>query len=128
MTNQQNTLAVAEVQEHQDSANPPPSVPALQKRIFRNVREPERGTAECVLGIRGVPLEHRTDRLTAAVNNLADARECQKLFQHLNAGRRNGYLEELSRLQPLPERRLDTMRRERVRISQLGDGSFETTY
>jgi hypothetical protein len=135
----------------------------------------------------GVPREHRTDRLSAAVNNLVDTREftrayeallrhyritgqktqaghanengdveqrhyrfkqavdqalmlrgsrdfpnvgayrlfLQKLFQRLNAGRQDRYLEELGKLQPLPEYRLDTMRRERVRVSP---GSLVTVH
>jgi hypothetical protein len=135
----------------------------------------------------GVPLEHRTDRLSAAVNNLIDPREftrayegllrhyrihgqkiqagqanengdieqrhyrfknavdqalmlrgsrdfgsgaayqvfLQKLFQRLNAGRHDRFLEEVSRLQPLPEHRLDSMRRERVRVSP---GSLVTVH
>jgi transcriptional regulator with XRE-family HTH domain len=135
----------------------------------------------------GVPLEHRTDRLSAAVNNLVDTREftrvyeallryyringqkiqagqanengdveqrhyrfknavdqelmlrgsrdftsvaayqmfLQKLFKRLNAGRQDRYLEEVSRLQPLPEHRLDAMRRERVRVSP---GSLVTVH
>jgi hypothetical protein len=135
----------------------------------------------------GVPLEHRTDRLSAAVNNLVDTREftrayeallryyringqktqagqanengdveqrhyrfknavdqelmlrgsrdftsvaayqmfLQKLFKRLNAGRQDRYIEEVSRLQPLPEHRLDAMRRERVRVSP---GSLVTVH
>jgi hypothetical protein len=49
----------------------------------------------------------------------------QKLFQRLNAGRQDRYLEELSKLQPLPEHRLDTLRRERVRVSP---GSLVTVH
>jgi len=41
----------------------------------------------------------------------------QRLFRHLNAGRQERFVEELSRLQPLPEHRLDSVRRERVRVS-----------
>jgi hypothetical protein len=135
----------------------------------------------------GVPLEHRTDRLSAAVNNLVDTREftrayeavlrhyrihgqkaqagqanengdveqrhyrfkqavdqelmlrgsrdfssvaayqafLQKLFKRLNAGRQERYLEEVSRLQPLPEHRLNAMRCERVRVSP---GSLVTVH
>jgi transposase len=135
----------------------------------------------------GVPREHRTDRLSAAVNNLGDTREftrayeallrhyritgqktqagqanengdveqrhyrfkqavdqalmlrgsrdftnvaayrlfLQKLFQRLNAGRQDRYLEERGKLQPVPESRLDTMRRERVRVSP---GSLVTVH
>ena len=49
----------------------------------------------------------------------------QKLFKHLNAGRHDCFLEEVSRLQPLPEHRLDSMRRERVRVSP---GSLVTVH
>jgi hypothetical protein len=135
----------------------------------------------------GVPLEHRTDRLSAAVNNLVDTREftrayeavlrhyringqkaqagqanengdveqrhyrfknavdqelmlrgsrdfnsvaayqafLQRLFKRLNAGRQDRFLEEVSRLQPLPVHRLDAMRRERVRVSP---GSLVTVH
>ena len=145
------------------------------------------GLQNALWELGGVPLEHRTDRLSAAVNNLVDTREftqayegllrhyrihgqkiqagqgnengdveqrhyrfkqavdqalmlrgsrdfvskaayqlfLQKLLERLNAGRRDRYLEELSRLQPLPEHRLDTMRRERVRVSP---GSLVTVH
>ena len=43
----------------------------------------------------------------------------------MNAGRQERYLEEVSKLQPLPEHRLDTMRRERVRVSP---GSLVTVH
>jgi hypothetical protein len=43
----------------------------------------------------------------------------------LNAGRQDRYLEEVSRLQPLPEHRLDAMRLERVRVSP---GSLVTVH
>jgi hypothetical protein len=49
----------------------------------------------------------------------------QKVFKHLNAGRQDRFLEEVSRLQPLPEHRLDSMRRERVRVSP---GSLVTVH
>ena len=49
----------------------------------------------------------------------------QKLFKRLNAGRQDRYLEEVSRLQPLPEHRVDAMRRERVRVSP---GSLVTVH
>jgi hypothetical protein len=137
------------------------------------------GLQNALWELGGVPLEHRTDRLSAAVNNLVDTREftrayeallrhyringqkaqagqanengdveqrhyrfknaldqtlmlrgsrdfgsvaayqvfLQNLFKHLNAGRRDRFLEEVSRLQALPEHRLDSMRRERVRVS-----------
>jgi hypothetical protein len=41
----------------------------------------------------------------------------RKLFAKMNAARRERFAEELSQLQPLPHGRLDTMRRERVRVS-----------
>jgi hypothetical protein len=40
-----------------------------------------------------------------------------KLFTRLNAGRREKYLDEVAQLRPLPEQRLDSLRRERVRVS-----------
>src|SRR5581483_11498879 len=49
----------------------------------------------------------------------------QWLFQRLNAGRHDRFLQEVSRLQPLPEHRLDTVRRERVRVSP---GSLVTVH
>lgn len=126
-----------------------------------------------------MPLEHRSDRMSAAVNNLTDLSEfraayaallkhysvegqkiqagranengdieqrhyrlkqaiaqalmlrssrdfqslaeyekfLRNLFARLNAGRRLRFAEELAQLRPLPERRLDTTRRERVRVS-----------
>jgi hypothetical protein len=145
------------------------------------------GVQNALWELGGVPLEHRTDRLSAAVNNLVDTREFtrayegllrhyringqkaqagranengdveqrhyrfkqtvaqelmlrgsrefvsvaayqlfpQKLFKRLNTGRQDRYLEEVSKLQPLPEHRLDTMRRERVRVSP---GSLVTVH
>ncbi len=145
------------------------------------------GLQNALWELGGVPTEHRTDRLSAAVNNLVDTREftrayegllrhyringqkaqagqanengdveqrhyrfkqavdqelmlrgsrefvsvatyqlfLQKLFQRLNAGRKDRYLEEVSKLQPLPEHRLDTARRERVRVSP---GSLVTVH
>ncbi len=145
------------------------------------------GLQNALWELGGVPLEHRTDRLSAAVNNLVDTREftrayeallrhyringqkaqagqanengdveqrhyrfknaldqtlmlrgsrdfgsvpsyqvfLQNLFKHLNAGRRDRFLEEVSRLQALPEHRLDSMRRERVRVSP---GSLVTVH
>jgi hypothetical protein len=127
----------------------------------------------------GVPREHRSDRMSAAVNNLTDLTEfraayagllkhygiegqkiqaghahengdieqrhyrlkqaiaqglmlrasrdfqslaeyekfLRDLFARLNAGRRLRFAEELAQLRPLPERRLDTTRRERVRVT-----------
>ena len=145
------------------------------------------GLQNALWELGGVPFEHRTDRLSAAVNNLVDTREftrayegllrhyrihgqkaqaghanengdveqrhyrfknavnqalmlrgsrdfgsvaayqvfLQKMFKHLNAGRHDRFLEEVSRLQPLPEHRLDSMRRERVRVSP---GSLVTVH
>ena len=145
------------------------------------------GLQNALWELGGVPLEHRTDRLSAAVNNLIDTREftrayegllrhyringqkaqagqanengdveqrhyrfkqavdqelmlrgsrdfvsvaayqlfLQKLFKRLNTGRQDRYLEEVSKLQALPEHRLDTMRRERVRVSP---GSLVTVH
>jgi len=145
------------------------------------------GLQNALWELGGVPLEHRTDRLSAAVNNLVDTREftrayegllrhyringqkaqagqanengdveqrhyrfknalnqtlmlrgsrdfgsvpsyqvfLQNLFKHLNAGRRDRFLEEVSRLQALPEHRLDSMRREQVRVSP---GSLVTVH
>lgn len=145
------------------------------------------GLQNALWELGGVPMEHRTDRMSAAVNNLADTREftrayegllrhyringqkaqagqanengdveqrhyrfkeavdqalmlrgsrdfvsvaayqlfLQKLFKRLNAGRQDRYLEEVSKLQPLPEYRLDTMRCERVRVSP---GSLVTVH
>jgi hypothetical protein len=145
------------------------------------------GLQNALWELGGVPLEHRTDRLSAAVNNLVDTREftrayeallrhyringqktqagqanengdveqrhyrfkqavdqalmlrgsrdfisvaayqvfLQKLFKRLNAGRQDRYVEEVSKLQSLPEHRLDTTRRERVRVSP---GSLVTVH
>lgn len=145
------------------------------------------GLQNALWELGGVPLEHRTDRLSAAVNNLVDTREftrayegllrhyrmngqkaqagqanengdveqrhyrfkqavdqelmlrgsrefvslaayqlfLQKLFRRLNAGRQARYLEEVSKLQPLPEHRLNTVRCERVRVSP---GSLVTVH
>jgi hypothetical protein len=137
------------------------------------------GLQNAVWELGGVPNEHRSDRMSAAVNNLVDTREftqayegllrhyrlngqkiqagqahengdieqrhyrfkqavdqalmmrgsrdfasvsayeqfLRKLFARMNAGRRERFAEELLRLRPLPERRLDSMRRERVRVT-----------
>lgn len=145
------------------------------------------GLQNALWELGGVPLEHRTDRLSAAVNNLVDTREftrayegllrhyrihgqkaqaghanengdveqrhyrfknaldqalmlrgsrdfstvaayqvfLQRLFKHLNAGRHDRFLEEVSRLQQLPEYRLESVRRERVRVSP---GSLVTVH
>jgi hypothetical protein len=145
------------------------------------------GLQNALWELGGVPLEHRTDRMSAAVNNLSDAKEftrvyegllrhyrmggqkiqagqanengdveqrhyrfkqaaeqalmmrgsrdfatvaayqafLNKLFARLNAGRRERYLAEVAQLRPLPEQRLDSIRRERVRVSP---GSLVTVH
>jgi hypothetical protein len=145
------------------------------------------GMQNALWQLGGVPLEHRTDRMSAAVNNLCDEKEftqayegllrhyqlrgqktqagqanengdveqrhyrfkqavdqalmlrgsrefpnvaayqlfLNKLFTRLNAGRQERYLEEVAKLQKLPEQRLDTARRERVRVSP---GSLVTVH
>jgi hypothetical protein len=137
------------------------------------------GLQNALWQLGGVPAEHRTDRMSAAVNNLSDAKEftrayegllrhyriggqkiqarqanengdieqrhfrfkeaadqalmmrgsrdfpevvayqvfLDKLFTRLNAGRRERYLDEVAQLRPLPAQRLDSVRRERVRVS-----------
>jgi hypothetical protein len=137
------------------------------------------GLQNALWELGGVPWEHRTDRLSAAVNNLSDTREftrayegllrhyrlcgqkiqagqahengdveqrhyrfkqaadqalllrgsgdfltlesyqsfLRKLFARLNAGRQERFREEFGSLQPLPEQRLESVRRERVRVS-----------
>jgi hypothetical protein len=137
------------------------------------------GLQNALWQLGGVPAEHRTDRMSAAVNNLSDAKEftrayeallrhyriggqkiqarqanengdveqrhyrfkeaadqalmmrgsrdfpevaayqvfLDKLFTRLNAGRRERYLDEVAQLRPLPGQRLDSVRRERVRVS-----------
>jgi hypothetical protein len=145
------------------------------------------GLQNALWELGGVPSEHRTDRMSAAVNNLCDAKEftrayegllrhyrisgqkiqagqanengdveqrhyrfkqaaeqallmrgsrdfpavaayqvfLTKLFARLNAGRRERYLDEVAQLRPLPEQRLDSVRRERVRVSP---GSLVTVH
>jgi len=137
------------------------------------------GLQNALWELGGEPREHRSDRMSAAVNNMVDPKEftrayegllghyglvgqkiqagqahengdieqrhyrfkqavdqalmmrgsrdfttvnayeqfLRKLFSRMNAGRRERLVEELSRLRPLPERRLDSTRRERVRVS-----------
>jgi hypothetical protein len=137
------------------------------------------GLQNALWELGGVPCQHRSDRLSAAVNNLGDAQEftrsyegllrhyrlggqkiqagqahengdveqrhyrfkqtaeqalmlrgsrdfltlesyqtfLRKLFARLNAGRQERLLEEMALLQPLPEQRLESVRRERVRVS-----------
>jgi hypothetical protein len=145
------------------------------------------GLQNALWQLGGVPSKHRTDRMSAAVNNLCDAKEftrayegllrhyrisgqkiqagqanengdveqrhyrfkqaaeqallmrgsrdflavaayqvfLNKLFTQLNAGRRERYLDEVAQLRPLPEQRLDSVRRERVRVSP---GSLVTVH
>jgi hypothetical protein len=152
--------------------------------MFESLSE---GLQNALWQLGGVPLEHRTDRMSAAVNNLCDSKEftrayegllrhyqvrgqksqagqanengdveqrhyrfkqavdqalilrgsrdfpsvaayqlfVDKLFTRLNAGREERYLEEVAKLQRLPEQRLDTARRERVRVSP---GSLVTVH
>jgi hypothetical protein len=137
------------------------------------------GLQQALWELGGVPREHRSDRMSAAVNNLTDRREftqayesllkhyglegqkiqagranengdveqrhyrfkqatsqslmmrgsrdfasvadyeafLRKLFTRINAGRRIRVTEEMHVLRPLPARRLDTMRRMKVRVS-----------
>ena len=137
------------------------------------------GLQNALWELGGVPTEHRSDRLSAAVNNLSDTKEftrayegllrhyrlhgqkiqagqahengdveqrhyrfkqaadqalmlrgsrdfltlesyqtfLHKLFIRLNAGRQERLREEVGQLQPLPEQRLESVRRERVRVS-----------
>jgi uncharacterized tellurite resistance protein B-like protein len=137
------------------------------------------GLQNALWELGGVPREHRSDRMSAAVNNLTDLREftsayaallrhyavhgqkiqagrahengdieqrhyrlkqaiaqalmirgsrefgsvaeyekfLRNLFARLNAGRRLRFAEELAELRALPERKLDTTRHERVRVS-----------
>ena len=143
---------------------------------FENLSE---GLQNALWELGGVPREHRSDRMSAAVNNLTDLHEftaayaallryydvqgqkiqagrahengdieqrhyrlkqaiaqalmirgsrefgsvaeyekfLRNLFARLNAGRRLRFAEELAELRALPERRLDTTRHERVRVS-----------
>jgi len=137
------------------------------------------GLQNALWELGGAPNEHRSDRMSAAVNNLVDTREftrayeglprhyglvgqkiqageahengdieqrhyrfkqavdqalmmrgsrdfasvaaydqfLRKQFAKMNAARRERFAEELLQLRPLPERRLDSMRRERVRVT-----------
>jgi hypothetical protein len=137
------------------------------------------GLQNALWELGGVPRLHRTDRMTAAVNNLTEQAEFQKnyqallrhyglegrkiqtgqpnengdieqrhyrlrraldqalllrgsrdfasaeeyrslvgkLFEQLNSGRKPGLAEEMEQLRPLPERRLESARRVRVRVN-----------
>jgi hypothetical protein len=137
------------------------------------------GLQNALWELGGVPLLHRTDRMTAAVNNLTEQAEFQKgyqallrhygiegrkiqtgqpnengdieqrhyrfrraleqalllrgdrdfatvehygtflsdLFEQLNSGRQKRLAEEMERLSPLPDRRLESARRVRVRVN-----------
>ncbi len=137
------------------------------------------GLQNALWELGGVPLLHRTDRMTAAVNNLVEQADFQKsyqtllrhytldgrkiqtgqpnengdveqrhyrfrraldqalmlrgsrdfadlyeyrsylvkLFEQMNSGRKPRLREELERLGPLPERRLDTAKRVRARVN-----------
>jgi hypothetical protein len=137
------------------------------------------GLQNALWELGGVPQEHRSDRMSAAVNNLSDGKEftrayegllrhyrlggqkiqagqanengdieqrhyrfkqaasqalmmrgshdfstvegyqlfLRKLFGRLNAGRQDRFRAELGELRPLPEQRLESARRERVRVS-----------
>ena len=137
------------------------------------------GLQNALWELGGVPREHRSDRMSAAVNNLSDAKEftqayegllrhyrmggqkiqagqanengdieqrhyrfkqaadqalmmrgsrdfptleayqlfLRKLFGRLNAGRQERFCVEKSELRSLPEQRLESARRERVRVS-----------
>lgn len=147
-----------------------------QSESFASLSE---GLQNALWELGGVPLMHRTDRMTAAINNLTEQAEFQKsyqallrhygmdgrkiqtgqpnengdveqrhyrfqraleqslllrgsrdfatvedyraflstLFAQLNAGRRQRLAEEMEHLRPLPDRRLESCRRARVRVN-----------
>jgi hypothetical protein len=147
-----------------------------QSESFASLSE---GLQNALWELGGVPLLHRTDRMTAAVNNLTEQADFQKqyqsllrhynlegrriqtgrpnengdveqrhyrlhraldqalllrgsrefasveayevflgrLFEQLNSGRKARLVEEMERLRPLPERRLETAKRVRVRVN-----------
>jgi Mu transposase, C-terminal domain len=147
-----------------------------QSESFASLSE---GLQNALWELGGVPLLHRTDRMTAAVNNLSAEAEFQKsyqallrhydlegrkiqtgqpnengdieqrhyrlrrameqslllrggrdfgtveeyrsflgkLFEQLNSGRRTRLAEEMEQLRPLPERRLESAKRVRVRVN-----------
>lgn len=147
-----------------------------QSESFSNLSE---GLQNAFWELGGVPLLHRTDRMTAAVNNLTEQADFQReyqtllrhynlegrriqtgrpnengdveqrhyrlhraldqalllrgnrefasvnayqvflerLFEQLNSGRKARLAEEMERLRPLPERRLETAKRVRVRVN-----------
>jgi hypothetical protein len=147
-----------------------------QSESFASLSE---GLQNALWELGGVPLLHRTDRMTAAVNNLTEQAEFQKsygallrhygldgrriqtgrpnengdveqrhyrfrraldqalllrgsrdffgveeyrsylvdLFEQLNSGRQSRFKEEMERLRPLPERRLENGKRVRARVN-----------
>jgi len=147
-----------------------------QSESFASLSE---GLQNALWGLGGVPLLHRTDRMTAAVNNLTEQAEFQKnyqallrhyglegrkiqtgqpnengdveqrhyrlrraldqalllrgsrdfaeievyraflakLFEQLNGGRKQRLEEEMERLRPLPDRRLESAKRVRARVN-----------
>jgi hypothetical protein len=147
-----------------------------QSESFASLSE---GLQNALGELGGVPLLHRTDRMTAAINNLTEQADFQKnyqtllrhyglegrkiqtgqpnengdveqrhyrlrraldqalllrgsrdfaaveaygvflrnLFEQLNGGRRPRLVEEMERLRPLPDRRLDTAKRVRARVN-----------
>jgi len=147
-----------------------------QSESFASLSE---GLQNALWELGGVPLQHRTDRMTAAVNNLTEQADFQKnyqmllrhyglegqkiqtghpnengdveqrhyrlrraldqalllrgsrdfaevetyraflskLFEQLNGGRKQRLEEEMERLRPLPDRRLESAKRVRVRVN-----------
>ena len=96
------------------------------------------GLQNALWELGGVPRLHRTDRMTAAVNNLSEQADFQKNYQALLRhygleGRKiqtgqpneNGDVEQrhyrfkraLEQLRPLPDRRLESAKRVRVRVN-----------
>jgi hypothetical protein len=51
--------------------------------LFGNLREFERGLQNALWQLGGVPVEHRTDRMSAAVNNLCDEKEFTRAYEGL---------------------------------------------
>jgi hypothetical protein len=91
------------------------------------------GLQNALWQLGGVPSEHRTDRMSAAVNNLCNAKEFTRAYEGLlrhtgsvvecrpkrKISRRSGTTSAAS------EQRLDSVRRERVRVSP---GSLVTVH